>query len=211
MRGEVLINIVTKSGTNSLHGSVFGFFRNQNLDATNPFDVVLHPDNTLTRVKPDTGRQQFGATVGGPIAKDKTFYFFDYEQQRRRESTAVPILTRLSIFGPTPQQQAILSQLPASAAAAQLTAALSTPPAIQQMFQINGGIFPFQTDEYQGMMRIDHQVNQNNQLSFRFNSSSLYDTNPNVTALDRILARVHSGHLRFNPGRFLVSTPFLHA
>jgi hypothetical protein len=180
-RGGV-INIVTKGGANSLHGSVFGFFRGQQMDATNPFDVVLHPDNTLTRIKPDSSRQQFGATIGGPVVKDKTFYFLDYEQLRRRESNAVPILTDLSVFGPTPQQRAILSQLPASAAA-QLTAALSTPPAVQQMFQINSGLFPFQTDQHQGMLRLDHQRNENNQFSFRFNTSTLYDTNANVTAL----------------------------
>jgi hypothetical protein len=180
-RGGV-VNIVTKSGTNNLHGSLFGFFRNQSLDATNPFAEVLRPDNTLVREKPDSSRQQFGASIGGPVRKDRTFYFFNYEQQRRREHTAVPILTDLSVFGPTPQQKLILSQLPA-AAAGQLTAALSTPPAIQQMFQINSGIFPFQTDRYQGLMRVDHQWNDRNQLSFRSNTSRIYDTNPNVIAL----------------------------
>ena len=64
-----------------------------------------------------------------------------------------------------------------------MTAALSTPPAIQKMFEINSGIFPFQTDQYQGLLRVDHQLNQDNQLSFRSNTSKLYDTNPNVTAL----------------------------
>ena len=183
-RGGVM-NIVTKGGTNDLHGTAFGFFRNQVFDATNPFDVVLNANNTLTRVKPDTSRQQFGATLGGPIVKDKTFFFLDYEQQRRRETTAVPILTDLSVFGPTPAQKAILSNLPA-AAATQLTAALSTPAAVQQMFQINSGVFPFQTDQYQGLLRLDHQWNQNNQLSARFNTSKLYDTNPNVSALTGI-------------------------
>ncbi|HVW87396.1 MAG TPA: carboxypeptidase regulatory-like domain-containing protein, partial [Bryobacteraceae bacterium] len=149
-RGGV-VNIVTKGGTNNIHGSLFGFFRDQSLDATNPFNLVLNPDNSLTRVKPDSTRQQFGATFGGPIVRDKTFYFLDYEQQRRRESTAVPILTDNSVFGPTAQQKAILAQLPASAAA-QLTAALSTPAPVQQMFRINSGIFPFQTDNYQGLL-----------------------------------------------------------
>ncbi|MES1260279.1 MAG: carboxypeptidase regulatory-like domain-containing protein, partial [Acidobacteriota bacterium] len=184
-RGGV-VNIVTRGGTNALHGSVFGFFRNQGLDATNPFNVVLNSaSNTLTRVKPDSSRQQFGATAGGPIAKDKTFFFLDYEQERRRESTAVPILTDISVFGPTPAQQAILSRLPATAAA-QLTAALSTPPSVQQLFEINSGIFPFQTDRHQGLLRLDHQWNQNNQLSARFNTSKVYDTNPNVSALTGI-------------------------
>ncbi len=183
-RGGV-VNIVTKGGTNEVHGSAFGFFRNQVFDATNPFNVVLNSDNSVKRVKPDSSRQQFGATIGGPIAKDKTFYFLDYEQQRRRESTAVPILTDLSVFGPTPAQKAILSQLPASAAA-QLTAALSTPASVQQMFQLNSGIFPFQTDQKQGLVRVDHQFTQNDQLSFRFNTSKFYDTNPNVSALTGI-------------------------
>jgi hypothetical protein len=184
-RGGV-VNIVTKGGTNAVHGSVFGFFRNQGLDATNPFNVVLDSGtNALTRVKPDSARQQFGATVGGPIRKDKTFFFLDYEQQRRRESTAVPILTDISVFGPTAAQKAILAKLPA-AASAQLTAVLSTPVSVQQMFQINSGIFPFQTDQHQGLLRLDHSWNQNNQLSLRFNTSKFFDTNPNVSALTGI-------------------------
>lgn len=183
-RGGV-VNIVTKGGTNAVHGSVFAFFRNQALDATNPFNVILNANNTLSRVKPDTSRQQFGGTVGGPIVKNKTFFFLDYEQERRRDTTAVPILTDLSVFGPTPAQKAILANLPA-AASAQLTAALSTPVSVQQMFLTNSGVFPFQTDQHQGLLRLDHQWNQNNQLSARFNTSKLYDTNPNVSALTGI-------------------------
>ena len=180
-RGGV-VNIVTKGGTNGVHGSAFGFFRNQGLDATNPFSVVLQPSGSVTRVKPDSSRQQFGATLGGPIRKDKTFYFLDYEQLRRRESNAVAIVTDTSIFGPTAAQKAILAQLPA-AAAGQLTAALSTPPSIQQMFQLNSGIFPFSGDQHQGLLRLDHQWSQNDQVSLRFNTSKFYETNPNVTAL----------------------------
>src|SRR4029077_15335874 len=84
-RGGV-IDIVTKSGSNALHGSLFGFFRHQSLDATDPFAVVLTPDNRLVRTKPDSDRQQFGGALGGPISKDKTFYFLSFEQLRRRES-----------------------------------------------------------------------------------------------------------------------------
>jgi hypothetical protein len=70
-RGGV-INIVTRSGSNQLHGSAFAFFRHQSLDATDPFAVNLE-GTVLRRVKPDSDRQQFGGTIGGPIAKDKTF------------------------------------------------------------------------------------------------------------------------------------------
>ena len=51
------------------------------------------------------------------------------------------------------------------------------------MFQINSGVFPFQTDQHQGILRFDHQPNDANQFTFRFNASSLFDTNPNVSAL----------------------------
>jgi len=64
------LSIVTKSGTNDMHGSAFGFFRDKNLRAKGELD--------LTKV--DYSRQQFGATLGGPIAKDKTHYFLSFEQ-----------------------------------------------------------------------------------------------------------------------------------
>jgi hypothetical protein len=180
-RGGV-INIVTKSGGNAIHGNAFGFFRHQSLDATDPFAIVLLPNNTISRVKPDSTRQQFGATLGGPIRKDRTFYFLSYEQLRRRESNAVPVLTDLSIFQPTPAQQSILSALP-SDAAGQLRAALTSPPATVEMFRRNSGVFPFQTDQYQGFMRIDHRFSASDQTNFRYNVTRSYDTNQNLAAL----------------------------
>lgn len=180
-RGGV-IDIVTKAGANTLHGSAFGFFRHQSLDATNPFAIALQPDNSLVRVKPDSDRQQLGATFGGPIAKDKTFYFLSYEQLRRRESNAVPVLTDFSIFQPTPAQQAILANLPATAAA-QLRDSLTSPPSTIEMFKRNSGVFPFQTDQYQGLTRLDHRFNDANQLTFRFNITQSFETNQNVAAL----------------------------
>lgn len=179
-RGGV-INIVTRSGSNELHGSAFAFFRHQSMDATDPFAVNLE-GTTLRRVKPDSNRQQFGGTIGGPIAKDKTFYFLSYEQLRRRENRTVPVLTDLSIFGPTREQEAILQRLPA-AAAGQLRAALSTPPAVQEMFRRNSGIFPFQTDDHKGLFRIDHRFSDANALSFRYNATNIYDSNEGVGAL----------------------------
>ena len=68
-RGGV-INIITKSGTNNLHGSAFGFFRNQGMDATAPFALALDSNNRVQRIKPDSNRQQFGASLGGPIRRD---------------------------------------------------------------------------------------------------------------------------------------------
>ena len=179
-RGGVL-NIVTKSGSNLFHGSAFGFFRHQSMDAGDPFAINLD-GNRLVRVKPDSNRQQFGGTVGGPIAKDKTFFFLGYEQLRRRESSTVPVLTDFSIFQPTSGQEAILSTLPAPAAA-QLRGALTSPPETIDLFRRNSGIFPFASDLHQGLFRVDHNASDSNQLSFRYNITSLFETNQNVAAL----------------------------
>jgi hypothetical protein len=176
------INIVTKGGTNLVHGSLFSFFRQDGMDAANPFAIVLQPGGGPVRVKPDSNRQQFGATIGGPIRRDRTFYFLSYEELRRREDTAVPVVTDLSIFGPTPAQQTLLNAMPA-AVAAKLGAALTASPATRALFTNNSGVFPFLTDQFQGLMRIDHRVNDANQLGFRYNVTNSTDTNPNVTAL----------------------------
>ncbi|MDA2935432.1 TonB-dependent receptor, partial [Acidobacteria bacterium AH-259-D05] len=71
-----IISAVTKSGTNSLHGSIFEFLRNDNLDAANFFD------NISPTGKPEFKRNQFGFSLGGPIVKDRTFFFTSYEGLR---------------------------------------------------------------------------------------------------------------------------------
>ena len=72
-----VVNTVTKSGTNDVHGSVYEFFRNNNLDAKN---LLSAPGFNTFRFN------QFGGAVGGPIKKDKIFFFTGYEGQRRAES-----------------------------------------------------------------------------------------------------------------------------
>lgn len=76
MGGQVFVNI--KSGTNELHGTLFEFLRNSKLDGTNFFA------NRAGNKKPDYKQNQFGGTVGGPIRKDKTFFFGSFEGTRTR-------------------------------------------------------------------------------------------------------------------------------
>ncbi len=76
------INVVTKSGTNGLHGSGFEFLRNTSLDAKNYF--AGHSDPT-----PVFRQNQFGGTLGGPIKKDKTFFFLDYQGTRQTQAPTV--------------------------------------------------------------------------------------------------------------------------
>jgi outer membrane receptor protein involved in Fe transport len=72
------VSVVTRSGTNGLHGTAYEFFRNAALDSTNYFAPANAP-------APQYQRNQFGATIGGPIRKDKTFFFADYEGNRINE------------------------------------------------------------------------------------------------------------------------------
>jgi outer membrane receptor protein involved in Fe transport len=120
-----VVNIVTKSGTNTTHGSAYGFLRNRYIQATNPFSTVYQPAYT---------RVQAGFTIGGAIIPNKTFYFFSAEITRRQETGFSDIgannfgLTSIDVsrfFGApagvlkvqgTPQQQAFLQNpaLPAN-------------------------------------------------------------------------------------------------
>ncbi|HEY4978229.1 MAG TPA: carboxypeptidase regulatory-like domain-containing protein, partial [Candidatus Acidoferrum sp.] len=72
-----VINVVTKSGTNSIHGTVFEYFRNNALDARNFFNDTSQKQNPFHD-------NQFGGAIGGPIIKDKTFFYVDYEAVREK-------------------------------------------------------------------------------------------------------------------------------
>jgi hypothetical protein len=73
-----VVNIATRSGTNDIHGEAFGFYRNQDLDARNYFNADSQPQSPFNR-------KQFGANLGGPIIKNKTFFFLSYEGTRQRQ------------------------------------------------------------------------------------------------------------------------------
>ncbi len=82
-----VVNIVTKSGANDVHGNVFGYFRHKKLQARNPFSGQINPvTGALDPVKQAYTRLQAGATLGGPIKKDKAFYFISYEHTQREET-----------------------------------------------------------------------------------------------------------------------------
>lgn len=84
--GGAIVNVITKSGTNSFHGSLYEFFRNDKLNARNFFNPIKSP----------VRQNQYGGTIGGPILKNKTFFFFNYEGFKERRAG-----TRSSRF-PTP-------------------------------------------------------------------------------------------------------------
>ena len=130
-----VVNIVTRTGTNKMHGSAYGFLRNRYIQATNPFSNVYQPAYT---------RVQAGFTIGGELIRDKTFYFFSTEITRRQESgfsiigqnnfglTSIDVSKfygaptgALTVQG-TPDQKAFLTAVPA------------TTPGIQQYVALVG-------------------------------------------------------------------------
>ena len=176
-----VINIVSKTGTNVFHGSAFGFFRTDRLDAADPFARNLAAGK-LTRIKPGSDRQQFGATLGGPLLRNRTFFFSAFEGLERNESNSVALLTDPSIFNPTLQQEAILSGLDSSEAA-RLRQLLTSPTSTRQLFEQNSGVFPYAGSDYKFSVRIDHRLANRDQAFFRYSTVNLDESNPNSRAL----------------------------
>lgn len=115
------VNIVTNSGTNAFHGTVYSYFRNDGMDARDPFaftqalapgEIFDPTTNSVgTPIKNSLGRYQFGGTVGGPIQKDRTFFFVAFEGLRQDAENAVPLITNTNEFLPTAAQNAVIAGL----------------------------------------------------------------------------------------------------
>jgi hypothetical protein len=80
--GGAILNVVTRGGTNELHGSLFEFHRNRAVRARNMFNVVPQP-------KPNFIRNDYGGTLGGPLVRNKTFFFGGYQGRTLRQSSTV--------------------------------------------------------------------------------------------------------------------------
>lgn len=94
--GGSVIQVQTKSGTNKIHGSLFEFLQNNIFQARDPFTEGLHAPGTPAppdRGVPELRFNQFGGSAGGPIKKDKAFWFFDF--QANRENLGASVLTRV--------------------------------------------------------------------------------------------------------------------
>jgi len=172
-------SVVTKSGSNSMHGNIYEFLRNNNLDARNFFAPSVEPLH----------RNQFGATIGGPIRRNKDFFFAYYEGLRDRAGE-----TKTAIV-PTPaQRQGDFSGMGAPlmgfnfrtggfepVPGNKLPAALLNPISLNALqFYPLGNISPslyastvMATTNYdQGGFRLDHNFSSGDQLSLRYATSS---------------------------------------
>ena len=129
------VNIVTKSGTNDVHGAAYGYFR----------DDALNAANALTGTTLPMHQNQYGASLGGPLVHDRTFYFANFEQRKL-------------------DQVGLVTILPASVAAinAKLTA-VGYPGSL-----IATGTYPNPVDSTNVIAKVDHQAVAGDQMSLRF-------------------------------------------
>jgi hypothetical protein len=169
-----LINIVSKSGTNRFSGNIFTFVRNEALDARNPF--AFGANNS--RIDPPYKRLQSGFILGGPIKKDRTFFFLSYEGLRQRESRFVTFLENTDFFQPTASQRALIQGLAANPSAALrsvgatlntfLTTSRQLFPDTVRLLESNSGVFPFRNNDNTASLRLDHSISPTNQMFGRF-------------------------------------------
>ena len=154
-----IVNIVTKSGTNDLHGSAYEYFQNNALDSRN---LLQKPEPDLQSVLlPDTLQQnQFGGTLGGPITKDKTFFFINYEGKRRAESPLLPpdLVNNLNVID---ESKALLGLAPEGCTTALALCTQSNQSYLNSFLKTTNDDF--------GFARLDHQFNANNRLAIRYN------------------------------------------
>src|SRR5215469_3381924 len=153
------ISIVTRSGSNQFHGTVFEYFRNNVLDASNWFSNRDHLP------KPEERQNDFGGVFGGPILKDKTFFFFSYEGLRLRQPA-----TQETVVPDAASRQV---QTPAGVAIAPYLDSFPVPngPEVGPgLAQFNGSYSnPSSLDAYS--IRVDHAITSKLSLFGRYNYS----------------------------------------
>jgi hypothetical protein len=121
------VKVVTKSGTNEFHGSGFFQYENPGFNAFNKYNGFDTSNNTITTARNDDAFRQFGASLGGPIIKNKLFFFFNYEALRDKDTTFQDQWVE------TPQfDQALIAARPNTPVSATLSAS-GLAPRIQQV------------------------------------------------------------------------------
>ena len=135
-----VINVVTKSGTNEIHGTVFDFYRDKSLNANDYISVINH------RAKGPYHYDQYGASIGGPIVRDKHFFFANYDAQRNSIDNIVLLGTPAGGYPQDAASQAALAQLRAL-----------------------GASYPKTQDQDVYLVKTDHDFFSNDHLSLRYN------------------------------------------
>jgi hypothetical protein len=201
--GGTVVNMVLKSGTNTFHGSGWYFLQRPQMDARDFFNPEPSP-------KPDTRRDQGGFSIGGPIRKNRTFFFADFEKVRsltgfnnvatvptmaERETNPDFSATATNIYDPTaavcgnpcvlrPQVQnnGVLNVIPAGEVDPIGRAILNLYPQPNQPGEFNNFLFTgvSQSPDYQFDIKVDHQINDKQHINGRYSRASSNSYTPEI-------------------------------
>lgn len=168
-----VINVITKSGSNKFHGSIYEYFRNDKFDSHSYFDKA-------GSAKPELRQNQYGGSIGGPIIKDKTFFFFDYEGFREVSGQPAQVLPVPSL---QEEQNLDFTDRPGGTVVNRATADPIGLDYLAMYPAPNDGAFNFITPSLKKTQnsstydaRVDHKFNENNLFFARY-------TYNNVTTL----------------------------
>ncbi|RZU40738.1 TonB-dependent receptor [Edaphobacter modestus] len=180
--GGAVVNVVTKSGTNQFHGTVFEFFRDRGLNANDQvysqqLSYFKQGLRATAPTKPGYHFHQFGGNLGGPVLKGKLFFFFDYDGQRN--SVGIPVALSIPSLG-----------RPATAAE---TAAINYLTARSGTY-----LTTFNQDVYLG--KLDYRINAANVISGRYNGQRFKGTN--LENSGTASAAEHTGNSNVNTDTF---------
>ncbi|MGB8986249.1 MAG: carboxypeptidase-like regulatory domain-containing protein, partial [Candidatus Sulfotelmatobacter sp.] len=199
--GGTVVNMVLKSGTNAFHGSGWYFLQRSQLNARDFFNPEYTPGNPVPNPKPDSKRDQGGFSIGGPIRKNRTFFFADFEKVRNisafsnlatvptaAERTGDFSATSTNIYDPTlplvgcvsgscrqqAQYNGNLNVIPPGEIDPIGKAILNLYPQANLPGEINNYIFSgtSHAPDYQFDIKIDHQINDRNHISGRYSRGS---------------------------------------
>ena len=154
-----IVNAVTKSGDNQVRGSLFYLLRHKELARKNEYITALEKDRNISVIAAPT-LKQFGGSFGGPIKKNKLFYFLAYEQQQFNASRQVVFAGLNTVPRGTTNQEAF------------------------DFYRSLESGFRQTNDAYAGLGRLDWQINNSNRFNIRFNNSQNKALNGNSTGED---------------------------
>src|SRR5918997_421099 len=161
--GGAVINVVTRSGTNEFHGGLFEYFRDESLNASTPTLKAQQAQRGQPNVRPPLQIHQFGGRIGGPIARNRAFFFFTYDGQRQK--------------------------LPNPVEPPNLFAAAGAParPLLEPLI----GTYQINRDQDVFMAKSDISLTRSNQLTLRFNQQNFTGVNNEFTG--PLAVEEHSG------------------
>jgi hypothetical protein len=178
--GGAVVNLITKSGTNDFHGSVFEYFRNEKLNARNFFEYT--PDRQPFKLN------QFGGNVSGPIVKNKLFYFANYEGVRQRITNSFLSSTLSAAerakFVPSMQPYVdVLPPLPANP--------VYLDPPFNTLVLYSANLVDSLREDT-GSIKVDHQISDRDRWNLRYNINDSYTRHPyniNIDQIQKVPAR----------------------